>query len=624
MISINELNAQLHASSSAFWTAKETPLSLLSDEEKVKRLGVVVNTADLVSVMALRAQAVIPNFAPEVDWRNRNGNHVTPVKNQGGCGSCVSFCTVATTESMASIELRQQLDLSEADLHFCSNHGANCGGWWPSDAYNVLKDRGASDEACSPYPIDAVGNVNPACATCADRDARAVRITESITLNNDVERKNWLTNVGPCSAVLHVFDDFYVLGNGVYSHVTGVDRGLHCVEVIGYSEVERCWICKNSWGIDWGDQGFFKIAYGQAGIDTEFPFWTARGVKLPAAWRRFELASAGSASTNVRMTAVSRITNSMEAWWIGADGSVQGAYWYEGSQWQRYELAPAGSASTNGGITAVSRIPNSLEVWWVGADGAVHDAYWYEGSQWQHFELAPAGSASINGGITAVSRIPNSLEAWWVRADGAVQGAYWYEGSQWQRYELAPAGSASTNGDITVVSRIPNSMEAWWIGANGSVQGAYWYEGSQWQRYELAPAGSASTNGGITAVSRIPNSLEAWWVRADGAVQGAYWYEGSQWQRYELAPAGSASNNGGIIIVVSRIPNSMEVWWVRADGAVHDAYWYEGGQWQRFELAPAGSASNNGGIMAVSRIPNSMEVWWIGADGSVQDAYWYG
>jgi hypothetical protein len=75
----------------------------------------------------------------------------------------------------------------------------------------------------------------------------------------------------------------------------------------------------------------------------------------------------------------------------------------EGQQWQRYELAPAGFASTTGGITAVSRIPNSMEVWWIGANGSVQAAYWYEGQQWQRYELAPAGFASTTGGITALS-----------------------------------------------------------------------------------------------------------------------------------------------------------------------------------------------------------------------------
>ena len=61
----------------------------------------------------------------------RNGNHVTPVKDQGNCGSCVSFCSCGLVESMSSIEQHQLLDLSEADLHFCSSHGPSCGDGGP-------------------------------------------------------------------------------------------------------------------------------------------------------------------------------------------------------------------------------------------------------------------------------------------------------------------------------------------------------------------------------------------------------------------------------------------------------------------------------------------------------------
>ncbi|MET7692641.1 hypothetical protein ABZT06_32520, partial [Streptomyces sp. NPDC005483] len=88
--------------------------------------------------------------------------------------------------------------------------------------------------------------------------------------------------------------------------------------------------------------------------------------------------------------------------------------------WQGFELAPAGSASTTGSIAAVSRIPGSMEVWYVGANGSVQDRYWYEGANWQGFELAPAGSASTTGSIAAVSRIPGSMEVWYVGANGSV------------------------------------------------------------------------------------------------------------------------------------------------------------------------------------------------------------
>jgi hypothetical protein len=77
----------------------------------------------------------------------------------------------------------------------------------------------------------------------------------------------------------------------------------------------------------------------------------------------------------------------------------------------QFELATG--AALRGGITTVSRIPNSMEVWWIGANGSIQAAYWYEGSKWERFTLAPAGSASTACGIAAVSRIPNSMELWW-------------------------------------------------------------------------------------------------------------------------------------------------------------------------------------------------------------------
>jgi hypothetical protein len=215
----------------------------------------------------------------------------------------------------------------------------------------------------------------------------------------------------------------------------------------------------------------------------------------------------------------------MEVWWIGAKGSVQQAFWYEGAEWVRRELAPDGSASTSGGITAVSRIPGSMEVWWIGANGSVQQAFWYEGAEWVLRELASPGSASPLGGITAVSRIPGSMEVWWIGANGSVQDAFWYEGVQWQQFEVAPPRSASPSSGISAVSRVPSSMEVWWIGPNGSVHDAFWYNGAPWQRFELAPSGSASASGGIAAVSRIPMSMELWWTVPDGSVQDAFWYD---------------------------------------------------------------------------------------------------
>ena len=68
----------------------------------------------------------------------------------------------------------------------------------------------------------------------------------------------------------------------------------------------------------------------------------------------------------------------MELWWTASNGSVQAAFWYEGSTWQRYELAPPGSAAPAGSISALSRKPEAMELWWIGEDASIDDKFWYE------------------------------------------------------------------------------------------------------------------------------------------------------------------------------------------------------------------------------------------------------
>jgi hypothetical protein len=70
-----------------------------------------------------------------------------------------------------------------------------------------------------------------------------------------------------------VYQDFFSYSGGVYRHVTGALAGYHAVSVVGYDDTQSCWISKNSWGPGWGEAGFFRIGYGQAGIDSQFAFY---------------------------------------------------------------------------------------------------------------------------------------------------------------------------------------------------------------------------------------------------------------------------------------------------------------------------------------------------------------
>src|SRR5262249_4821012 len=107
------------------WTAGQTDLSALPLSEQQKYLGLIVTDADRQRLAADRARFAAQEQqtlgaavgAPAaVDWRNHNGNYVTPIKNQGACGSCVSFCSCSTIESGIRIKLNNPsyaIDLSE-------------------------------------------------------------------------------------------------------------------------------------------------------------------------------------------------------------------------------------------------------------------------------------------------------------------------------------------------------------------------------------------------------------------------------------------------------------------------------------------------------------------------------
>jgi hypothetical protein len=251
----------------------------------------------------------------------------------------------------------------------------------------------------------------PHCVSVNNRDASAVKISNSTTLANIVDRKNYLSNIGPCSAIIHVFEDFYSLGSGVYHHVTGVDYGLHCVEVIGYSEAESCWICKNSWGDAWGEKGFFKIAYGEAGIDTEFPFWTAQGVVLPL--------STHATGNPVGYTFANEATHLLEQHNLtrSNDGHIQASWFNFAEGWHHEDrsLLPGTPAAVEGpNAYTFTNAPTKLleqHNLFRSADGHIHALWFNFDGGWHHEDRTqllagvptavgkPFGYAFVSGNI---------------------------------------------------------------------------------------------------------------------------------------------------------------------------------------------------------------------------------
>lgn len=267
------------------WQSTETSMTLLTEEERVQRLGVPLPSdaeitaleeeAPAMRAMALRAEGI--GAPASFDARNVGGaDYVTKVKDQSSCGSCVAFGAVATAETTAAFTRGQpgmELDLSEAHLFYVHgpNTGASCSnGWWPEHAFTAMRDIGVTFENYMPY---TPGNSGGAVLN-ADWPNRLARLTGFQTLTgNPTAMKEHISTHGAISACFIVYQDFFSYRSSVYRHVTGSVAGGHCMCLVGYDDAQGCWIAKNSWGETWGDHGYVRIGYGQCGIET----WRVHG-----------------------------------------------------------------------------------------------------------------------------------------------------------------------------------------------------------------------------------------------------------------------------------------------------------------------------------------------------------
>lgn len=273
MLTLDELRAEISARGLT-WEPKETPLTpVVREGGGAAFLGVRVDPALAQAQMVMAAAAPpskyqqLPAPPARIDWRKKGGNNfITPIKNQGECGACVSFATCASVESRLAIaegDDDPDLDLSEAHLFFCA--GRSCAsGWWPEEAMDKARTQGIGLEKNFRY----TGN-----QLACKKIAPAARVVGWDTAQRLKHRKQAIAFNGPVVAVFKVYEDFMYYGGGVYRHATGDFIGLHAVAVIGYDDTEQAWLIKNSWGRQWGDGGFVRFGYGECSIDTEYVFW---------------------------------------------------------------------------------------------------------------------------------------------------------------------------------------------------------------------------------------------------------------------------------------------------------------------------------------------------------------
>jgi len=213
-----------------------------------------------------------------VDWVSKGA--VTPVKNQGQCGSCWSFSITGTLEGRYQIATGSLVSLSEQQFVDCDSQDSGCNGGYPPGTLKWATGRAICTEHSYPY-------------TARDGSCHASRCSPGIpageiTGHRQVPRGSSsglasALNSGPVSVAVDANDPFGSYGRGILTNKCGTSLN-HAVLAVGYTS--QYWKVKNSWGSRWGESGYIRMTRNgnECGIldQAAYPVMAGKPVPTPS------------------------------------------------------------------------------------------------------------------------------------------------------------------------------------------------------------------------------------------------------------------------------------------------------------------------------------------------------
>jgi cathepsin L len=235
-----------HNAGNNTWEAGINEFSDLSPEEFNK---IYLSGLEVPAELPVSEEVDISALPNDVDWR---GKAVTPVKNQGQCGSCWAFSATGAMEGYSATKRGSLPNLSEQQLVDCAgsagNHG--CNGGWPSSAIKYAQGKGSCSQQS--YPYTGRQGTCKSCTNVYTPPGSRGGSGES-TLASQL-------NSFPISIALDASGGFQSYKSGVFNGPCGTQLN-HAVLAVGYNA--QSWIVKNSWGTGWGSGGYIFMARGK-------------------------------------------------------------------------------------------------------------------------------------------------------------------------------------------------------------------------------------------------------------------------------------------------------------------------------------------------------------------------
>ena len=197
-----------------------------------------------------------------IDWRAEG--LVTDIKDQKQCGSCWAFSAVVTMEGAHAKETGNLTSLSEQDLVDCVPDCDGCDGGWPFLAVEyVINGSATDDKNVSGIDTEVSYSYQGFDQTCNFSNSSVGATFTNLTRlpqGSDVHLLDAVLTIGPISVAIDAEDDFQFYSSGIFNSRTCSNTELdHAVSIVGYGRTSNgttYYIVKNSWGTDWGQDGY--------------------------------------------------------------------------------------------------------------------------------------------------------------------------------------------------------------------------------------------------------------------------------------------------------------------------------------------------------------------------------
>lgn len=248
-----------HNETNSSFTLGHNKFSDMTKEEKAKYRGRKTGKSPVTGNFQIRAESNGDMAPDSIDWRELGA--VNPIKDQGQCGSCWAFSSVACMEGAHFVKTGKLLNLSEQQLVDCAgeNYGNyGCNGGWQEAAFTYYEQFDAIAEDDYAYTAKD--------GTCQFKDKQGTGVNATIYFmvvsKSEVNLREAIAQQ-PVSVSIEADQDVFGLyQSGIFDSPECGTMLDHAVALVGYGSEngQKYYILRNSWGTDWGEEGYMRIA----------------------------------------------------------------------------------------------------------------------------------------------------------------------------------------------------------------------------------------------------------------------------------------------------------------------------------------------------------------------------